>query len=117
MQLATFVSERDSLAQQNTALASALSGRLTGDDIKLVTPMQSDSGAAASAAAAGNVGPGRDSSAGDGVGVSRSSIPGGPPTPAQLKKIGQLMEKLTKENAGLIKARCVWCLGCRGNIV
>lgn len=98
-QLATYVSERDSLAQQNAALASALSGRLTGDDLRFLNPLQSDSGAAAATADSRSV------SANGALAGSSSTTGGSAPSPAQLKKIGQLMEKLTKENAALIKAR------------
>lgn len=75
-----------------------------------MTPsVQSESGAAAAdalattTAAHSGVSSGVDSASG---GTSSSGAGGAAGlSPAQMRKIGQLMEKLTKDNAALIKAR------------
>lgn len=77
VQLASLGAERESLAQQNTALAAALSDKLAW-------------AAAAAEVVAGDTD----------LQQQQQSV-----SPAQLRELGALLQRLTQENAGLIKAR------------
>jgi hypothetical protein len=101
LQLATAGAERDSLAQQNAALASALGSKLGADpssstDASLAGPVSASMGQA------GGVGPRTPAQSETGGAAAAAA---GTPTPAQMKEIGVLMQRLTRENASLIKAR------------
>ena len=92
------MTERDNLAGQAMSLATVL-GATT---------------CTAAAAVAHSDGEGAAAGAAGGGGSAAASVAGGPngglkpgPTPAQLKELGQLMQRLTKENAALMRARCV----------
>lgn len=101
LQLAAAGAERDSLAQQNAALASVL-GKTLGAEAS------SSSAAASADRAQGGVGPRTPAqSETGGAAASGAAAAGGGavPTPAQMKEIGVLMQRLTRENAALIKAR------------
>jgi len=79
LQLASLGAERESLAQQNAALAAALSDKLAG-------------AAAAAEEVAGDTDQQHQQ--------RQQSV-----SPAQLRELGALLQRLTRENAGLIKAR------------
>lgn len=76
--------ERDSLATQNASLAKAFSSTVS---------RQADAADEAAQRAAG----------GAGAAAGGGGAPG--PSQAQLREIASLMQRLTKENAVLIKAR------------
>jgi hypothetical protein len=100
LQLAAAGAERDNLAQQNAALASVL-GKMLGAE-----PSSSSEAASVSAdRAQGGVGPRTPAQSETGGAAAAAAAAGAAPTPAQMKEIGVLMRRLTKEKAGLIKAR------------
>jgi hypothetical protein len=90
VQLASLGAERESLAQQNAALAAALGDKLAG------------AAAASEAQTAGEqqqqqqLRPQQQQQGGE------QQV-----SPAQLRELGALLQRLTKENAALIKARWV----------
>lgn len=99
MQLATAGAERDSLAQQNAALASALGTKLGAESSGTAAAVAATAG---SGKAAPSTGPRTPPQSETGI---ASPAGAGIPTPAQMKEIGMLMQRLTKENAALMKAR------------
>jgi hypothetical protein len=94
--MAALGAERASLAQQNAALAAALGDKLAGvaaageAHAGLAAAQQQQQGAAAEA----------------------QQQPG-QPSPAQLRELGALLQRLTRENASLIKARWGFVFTCR----
>lgn len=84
LQLASLTSERESLAHQNAALAAALADRLAG------------------AAAAGGAETTEATAAHAGAQPQQQQQA---VSPTQLRELGALLQRLTKENAALIKAR------------
>ena len=89
-QMAALGAERESLAQQNAALAAALGDKLAG----VAAAGEAHTGLAAA----------QQQQQGLAAEGQQQQQPG-QPSPAQLRELGALLQRLTRENASLIKAR------------
>jgi transcription initiation factor TFIID subunit TAF12 len=87
-QVASLGAERESLARQNAALAAALGDRLAG------------AAAAAEAAADADTTPQQQQQGQQQQQQQQQAV-----SPAKLRELGAMLQRLTQENAALIKAR------------
>jgi hypothetical protein len=88
--MAALGAEWESLAQQNAALAAALGDKLAG----VAAAGEAHAGLAAA----------QQQQQGLAAEGQQQQQPG-QPSPAQLRELGALLQRLTRENASLIKAR------------
>jgi hypothetical protein len=103
MQLKAVMTERDKLAGQAMSLATVLGATTCtpAAQLPLGTAVFAASGNGEVAGAGAAIGGDKTTAAAAAGGAAG----GKGPTPAQLKELGQLMQRLTKENAALIRAR------------